>query len=84
MRPEARAATRAGDGEGVSRRGIEILAKSIYRELCDRGCKGPDVIRLATALLDQIITGKTEHSANDQLTVGSARLLSEIAREEAA
>jgi hypothetical protein len=40
---------------GVSRRGIEILARSIYRDLCDRGCSRTDVIRLATALLDQLL-----------------------------
>lgn len=40
---------------GVSHRGIEILARSIYRDLRDRGCTRADVIRLATALLDQLI-----------------------------
>lgn len=39
----------------VSRRGIEILARSLYRDLCDRGCTRVDVIRLATALLDQLL-----------------------------
>lgn len=46
----------------MSRRGIEILAKSIYRELCDRGCRGRDVIRLATALLDQLIPRKMKQN----------------------
>jgi len=45
----------------VSLRGIEILARSIYRELCDRGCHRSDVIRLATALLDQLVPRKLEH-----------------------
>lgn len=40
---------------GVSHRGIEILARSIYRDLCDRGCTRVEVIRLATALLDQLL-----------------------------
>jgi hypothetical protein len=40
---------------GVSRRGIEILARSIYRDLSERGCTRVDVIRLATALLDQLL-----------------------------
>jgi hypothetical protein len=39
----------------VSRRGIEILARSIHRDLCERGCTRADVIRLATALLDQLL-----------------------------
>jgi hypothetical protein len=42
----------------VSLREIEILARSIYRDLCDRGCRRSDVIRLATALLDQFVTRK--------------------------
>jgi hypothetical protein len=50
----------------MSRLGIEILARSIYRELCDRGCQGSDVIRLATALLDQILTGKIEPRTEDR------------------
>ena len=67
MRPEDHAATedsREGSltpsAPGVSLRGIEILAKSIYRELCDRGCHRSDVIRLATALLDQLVAHKIE------------------------
>ena len=47
---EARAAS-----PGVSHRGIEILARSIYRDLCERGCTRVEVIRLATALLDQLL-----------------------------
>lgn len=39
----------------VSHRGIEILARSLYRDLRDRGCTRVDVIRLATALLDQLL-----------------------------
>jgi len=39
----------------VSHRGIEILARSMVRDLCDRGCTRVDVIRLATALLDQLL-----------------------------
>jgi hypothetical protein len=39
----------------VSHRGIEILARSMYRDLRDRGCTRVDVIRLATALLDQLL-----------------------------
>ncbi|HEX3479003.1 MAG TPA: hypothetical protein VHT91_28465 [Kofleriaceae bacterium] len=39
----------------MSRRGIEILARSIYRDLRERGCTRVDVIRLATALLDQLL-----------------------------
>ena len=50
----------ASSTPAMSRQGIEILAKSIYRELCDRGCRGRDVIRLATALLDQLIARKME------------------------
>jgi len=69
MPPEDRAATagspresRSSSASGVSLRGIEILARSIYRELCDRGCHRSDVIRLATALLDQLVAHKVEHS----------------------
>jgi hypothetical protein len=40
---------------GVGYRGLEILARSIYRDLRERGCTRTDVIRLATALLDQLI-----------------------------
>lgn len=59
MRPEIPRPSRA---PGMSRHGIEILAKSIYRELCNRGCLGSDVIRLATALLDQILVRQIEQS----------------------
>jgi hypothetical protein len=68
MPAEDRAATgkiresRSSSASGVSLRGIEILARSIYRELCDRGCRRSDVIRLATALLDQLVARKVEHS----------------------
>jgi hypothetical protein len=67
MPSEERAATtdngygsRLSSEPGVSRSGIETLAKSIYRDLCNRGCRRSDVIRLATALLDQLITRKIE------------------------
>ena len=69
MPAEDRAATagktresRSSSASGVSLRGIEILARSIYRELCDRGCRRSDVIRLATALLDQLVARKVEQS----------------------
>ena len=42
----------------VDLRGIEILAKSIVRELRNRGYDRSDVIRLATALLDQLVAGR--------------------------
>jgi len=65
MAAEDRAATtgethksRPSSTSGVSLGEIEILARSIYRDLCDRGCRRSDVIRLATALLDQLVTGK--------------------------
>lgn len=50
--------SRSPSTSGVSLREIEILARSIYRDLCDRGCRRSDVIRLATALLDQLVTHK--------------------------
>jgi hypothetical protein len=53
--------SRPSSASGVSLRGIEILARSIYRELCNRGCHRSDVIRLATALLDQLVACKVEH-----------------------
>jgi hypothetical protein len=56
---------RAPSPPGVSRRGIEILARSIHRDLRDRGCTRADVIRLATALLDQLIA--------PELSLGGAR-----------
>ena len=46
---------RAASPPSVSHRGIEILARSIYRDLCERGCTRVEVIRLATALLDQLL-----------------------------
>lgn len=55
------AAPRSSATRGITVRGIEVLAKSIYRELCDRGCRRSDVIRLATALLDQLVTHRLEH-----------------------
>jgi hypothetical protein len=80
MLPENHAATAENTGEsrsasasGVSLRGIEILARSIYRELCDRGCPRSDVIRLATALLDQLVAGKVEPSVVEQLASGRRR-----------
>jgi hypothetical protein len=48
----------------VSRRGIEILARSIHRDLRDRGCTRVDVIRLATALLDQLLAAELSLSAD--------------------
>ena len=35
-------------------RGVEILAKSIYRDLTAQGFAKRDIVNLATALLDQI------------------------------
>jgi hypothetical protein len=58
---DSRREPRSSSAPGVSLSGIEILAKSIYRELCNRGCRRSDVIRLATALLDQLVTRKIEH-----------------------
>jgi len=52
---------RSASAPGVSLRGIEIPARSIYRELCHRGCRRSDVIRLATALLDQLVTHRLDH-----------------------
>ena len=57
---EARAAS-----PGVSRRGIEILARSIHRDLRERGCTRVDVIRLATALLDQLLAPELSLTAAD-------------------
>lgn len=37
-------------------RGVEILAKSIYRDLMAQGFAKRDVVNLATALLDQVTT----------------------------
>lgn len=58
----------------MSRRAIEILARSIYRELRDRGCQRTDVIRLATALLDQLLardrtarSGDAQHQVEQRL-----------------
>jgi len=52
---------RSSSAHGITLGGIEVLARSIYRELCDRGCRRSDVIRLATALLDQLVTHRREH-----------------------
>lgn len=35
-------------------RGVEILAKSIYRDLIAQGFAKRDVVSLATALIDQV------------------------------
>ncbi|MCG8422841.1 MAG: hypothetical protein MJE77_33435 [Proteobacteria bacterium] len=35
-------------------RGVEILAKSIYRDLMAQGFAKRDIVHLATALIDQV------------------------------
>ena len=60
-RAAAARSPRSSSTPGITVRGIEILARSIYRELCDRGCRRSDVIRLATALLDQLVAPRLEH-----------------------
>lgn len=37
-------------------RGVQILAKSIYRDLMAQGFAKRDIVNLATALLDQVTT----------------------------
>jgi hypothetical protein len=50
-------AVKARATASIDRRGIEILARSIYRDLRARGGDRCDVVRLATALLDQVLAG---------------------------
>ena len=45
-------------------RGVEILAKSIYRDLMAQGFAKRDVVNLATALLDQVTSKMVAESAS--------------------
>ncbi|MEM9490455.1 MAG: hypothetical protein AAGC55_15010 [Myxococcota bacterium] len=43
-------------------RGVQILAKSIYRDLTAQGFAKRDIVNLATALLDQLTSKMTDES----------------------